>query len=146
MRTTMINFMIVLTMTIFSLGCLHIYPAKIFAGELKPVVTLGSPMVMMNKKSQVVIMGTGFKPGQEVKILLTTEDDMQTSLYGTTRPDDPVADKSGTWMTTWTLGNFVSQKVVGAGAYKLTITDSKYNFITHTPIGFVQAKENKKKK
>jgi len=144
MRTTMSKCIILIAMTTFSIGCFYIYPAKLLADELGPMVILGNPMVKMNKKSEVVIMGTGFKPGQELKILLTTEDDMQTSLYGTIKPDVPVADENGTWVTTWTLGRF--SRVVGSGAYKLTVTDNKYNFITHTPIGFMPAKKKKKKK
>ncbi|MFC1815609.1 hypothetical protein ACFL0M_06600 [Thermodesulfobacteriota bacterium] len=144
MKNVNVRSTIILIMIGFTLVFFNIYPAKIFAEELKPIVTMGTPLVKMNKKTKVVIMGTGFKPGQEVKILLTTKDEMQTSLHGTIKPAGPVADKSGTWVTTWTLGNFA--RVVKAGAYKLNVTDSKYNFITHTPIGFDRPKKKKKKK
>ena len=40
-------------------------PGKCIAAELGPVLSMGTPLVKMSSKAKVVIMGTGFKPGQE---------------------------------------------------------------------------------
>jgi hypothetical protein len=125
---------------------LNLYPSESFANETGPIVTVGTPLVKMaGKKTQAVIMGTGFKPGQEIKILITTKDGMQSNLGAGLKPH-PVPDKSGSWVTTWNCGRFVSRKLVTAGVYNLTVTDNKYNHIAHTPIGFIKAKAKKKKK
>ena len=146
MKKILFRAMIVFSITVFTAVFFNVCPAKIFAEELNPIVTMGTPLVKMaGKKTQAVIMGTGFKPGQEIKILITTKDGMQSNLGSGLKPH-PVPDKNGNWVTTWNCGRFVSRKLVTAGAYNLTVTDKKYNYIAHTPIGFMPAKKKKKKK
>ena len=46
---------------------------------LGPMVVMGTPVVKMSKKSSAVIMGTGFKPKQEVRVLFTTQDGLPSN-------------------------------------------------------------------
>ena len=117
------------------------------AVEPGPTVMAGTPVVKMSKKSVVVIMGTGFKPGQEVRILFTTRDGVRADIGYALKPQ-PVANKVGAWATTWKCGRFVRKKLIKQGAYTLTVTDAEYNPIAHAPVAFVKAKKkgDKKKK
>jgi uncharacterized membrane protein YkvI len=35
------------------------------------MVVMATPMVKMSKKAKITIMGAGFKPGQEIRLLFT---------------------------------------------------------------------------
>ena len=110
-----------------------------------PIVVMGTPVVKMNKKSSAVIMGTGFKPKEEIRILLTTQDGLQSDIGYALKPE-PKPDASGTWGTTWSAGRYVDRKLVKAGAHIITAADADYNPIASTVVTFIPEKEAKKKK
>ena len=118
-----------------------------FAGDLGPVVSMGTPLVKMagSKTPGVVIMGTGFKPGQEINVLFVSPNKLQTDIGYALKPV-PKPDKTGSWATTWNCGRFVSKKLVGpkSGAYKIVVADSEYTPLGHAAVYF-QAPEKKKK-
>ena len=105
------------------------------AGVSAPIVTVATPMVKMNKKAKVVIMGAGFQPGQEIKLLFTTTDGSKGDIGYALKPA-PVANTVGTWMTTWSCGRYVAKKLIKPGAYTITATDTEYNFLSHAPVAF----------
>ncbi len=113
--------------------------------ELGPTVAMGTPMVKMSKKAKAVIMGTGFNPGREVQLLFTTMDGVQSDIGYALKPK-PVANKIGAWVITWSCGRYISKKLIKEGAYIITVTDSEYNFLAHTPVAFYGAKKAEKKK
>jgi hypothetical protein len=115
---------------------------QIFAAEtaFKPVVTLSSHYVQMDKKAKVVIMGTGFQPGQKLVLLVTTTDGIDTDQNALINPY-PKPDATGTWSTTWECGKLIGEELIKAGAYKLTVTDDDYNEIAITPVGFYEKKK-----
>jgi hypothetical protein len=119
------------------------------AGDLNPVVSMGTPLVKMagKKTAGVVIMGTGFKPGQEVRILFNTPDGIQSDIGYALKPK-PKADKTGSWATTWGAGRYVARKLINpkGGGYKILIVDSEYNPIAYTTVFFQAPKKKKKKK
>lgn len=115
------------------------------AGDAGPIVALGTPLVKADKKASVVIMGSGFKPGEEVSILVTDASGLQTDIGYGLKPA-PKADATGTWGTTWKdAGRFISKKIIGAGPCKITVTDAEYNPVAHTVV-FFQKEEKKEKK
>ena len=124
-------------------------PRTSIAADQGPVVTLGTPLVKMagKKTAGVVIMGTGFKPGQEVRILFHSPDGLQSDIGYLLKPE-PKADKTGSWVTTWSSGRYVSRKLIDpkGGAFKIMATDAEYNPITHTAVFFQAPKKKKKKK
>ena len=122
-------------------------PTPALAGDLAPTVMAANPYVKMDNKAKVTIVGTGFKPGQEVSLLFITVDGVQTDIGYALKPA-PKANKIGSWVTTWSCGEFIKKKLVDKGAYAITVTDSDYNVITHTPVAFYaeKKKEAKKKK
>jgi hypothetical protein len=110
-----------------------------------PTVTVATPMVKMSKKAKITIVGTGFTPGQEVSLLFTTMDGVQADIGYALKPK-PVANKMGAWVTTWSCGRYVARKLAKEGAYTITVTDSEYNTLAHTPVAFYKEKKKKKKK
>lgn len=114
---------------------------------LGPMVVMGTPVVKMSKNSSAVIMGTGFKPKQEVRVLFATQDGLQSDIGYALKPE-PKVDASGTWGTTWSAGRYVARKLIKpeGGAYTITAADADYNPIASTVVTFVPEKKKKKKK
>ena len=113
--------------------------------EPGPTVVVATPMVKMSKKAELSIVGTGFKPGQEVSLLITTMDGLQSDIGYALKPT-PVANKIGAWVTTWSCGRYIDRKLVKEGAYTIVVTDSEYNLLAHAPVAFYKAEEKKEKK
>jgi len=89
-------------------------------------------------------VGTGFKPGQEVSLLFTDVNEVQSDIGYALKPQ-PKANKIGAWVTTWSCGRYISKKLIKEGAYSITVADTDYNLIDHAPVAFYKAKEKKKK-
>ena len=119
-------------------------PSVMPAEESKPaptVVILPSAVISLDEDSEVAIMGSGFEPGQEMRILIS-------SLVGKTRPTtlsdireqlDPaviVADEYGVWGTRWTIGRYSKSRTATTETYVLQATDTNYNVLATTPFGF----------
>ena len=119
-------------------------PSETAAGELGPKVMVANPMVKMDKKAEITIVGTGFQPGQEVSLLFTDVDGIQSDIGYALKPQ-PKANKIGAWVTTWSCGRYISKKLIKEGAYAITVADGDYNILAHTPVAFYKAKEKKKK-
>jgi len=110
-----------------------------------PTVMAADPMVKMDKKATMSIVGTGFKPGQELSLLITTSDGVQSDIGHALKPS-PVANEAGAWVTTWSCGAYIGKKLIKEGAYTLMVTDSEYNVLAHAPVAFYKAEEKKEKK
>ena len=115
------------------------------AGDPAATVMVANPYQKLDNKAKVTIVGTGFKPGQQVSLLFTTADGVQADIGYALKPA-PKANKIGSWVTTWSCGRFVKRKLITKGAYTITVTDTDYNVITHAPVAFYAAKKAKKKK
>ena len=115
-------------------------------GALGPTVVVATPNVAMDKKSEVVIMGTGFQPGAEIILLINDSDGVLTDIGSELKPE-PKADASGTWGTTWNAGRYIGKKLIKKGAISIQVTDADYNTITMAPVNFFEKpkKEDKKK-
>ena len=105
------------------------------SGGLSPEVSVGAAQVKMSKKAEVVIMGKGFKPDQEINVVLITSDGVQTDIGYALKPA-PKPDKTGSWATTWSAGRFVDKKLVKKGANKLLIFDGEYNQLAQGAVIF----------
>jgi hypothetical protein len=105
---------------------------------------VATPNVKMDKKATITIMGTGFKPGQAVSLLFIDVNGVQSDIGYALKPQ-PKANKIGAWVTTWSCGRYISKKLIKEGAYAITVADSEYNILAHTPVAFYKAKKKKKK-
>ena len=117
MKTAMVA--ILTTIWVVALaGVSLIGPSQSIAGEgltVKtgpgPVVVVATPRVKMSNKAEVIIMGTGFQPGQEVRLLFTAVDEVQSDIGYALKPE-PVAGKTGEWITTWRCGRLIKKKLI----------------------------------
>jgi len=114
------------------------------AAEARPFIIAATPLVKMSKKSKAVIMGSGFKPGQQPRMLIITPDGLETDITGYMKPA-PKADATGTWASTWPLSRYIKRKLVTPGVCKITATDFDYNPIAHTTVFFQKPAKKKKK-
>lgn len=103
-----------------------------------PVVTVATPVTILSKKLSIGIMGAGYVPGQEIRILFTDEDGMQTDIGETLEPA-PLVNKSGAWNTTWMADDFVKAKIVKAGVFTLTVANEELEPLARTAIAFKEA-------
>ena len=94
--------------------------------------------IKMDKKAKVTIKGKGFKPGEELNILLTDKNGIQSDIGYALKPA-PEADETGAWSTTWSCGRYIAKKLVKEGeSYKITVTDVDYNPLAHTFVSFTK--------
>jgi hypothetical protein len=120
--------------------------AVCLAGDAGPVLSLGTPLVKVEKKVSVVIMGVGFKPGTEYSMLVSDSSGLQTDIGYGLKPELK-ADATGTWATTWDASDFFKEKMIKAGPCKIVVTDAEYVPVAHTVVFFQEAekKDDKKK-
>ena len=103
-----------------------------------PVLTVTQQVIEVGKTVAVDIIGTGFAPDQEVRILYTDADGMQTDIGYALSPQ-PQANKSGAFFTTWNGTEFIKAKLVRPGAFTLTATTSEFKPLAETNVFFKAA-------
>jgi hypothetical protein len=123
--------------TIILIAGLIGFASPSLAAEMGPVLTMATPIVKMNKEAEVVMMGTGFMPNQELNILITAADGTVSNIALDIKPT-PKADASGTFGCKWKPKRFLSKKLITGGAYKIEITDTDYNTIAHGVVFFTK--------
>ncbi|MFC1893462.1 hypothetical protein ACFLYR_05480 [Chloroflexota bacterium] len=135
-------------LTVFLLGLLIVGSTQVFGatspGSASPTLVLSQSVVPLDAKSQIVIMGSGYEPGQEVTLLAhlsggrapwATVSDIGVYLD----PSPVVANEFGVWATAWTISRF--SRLAGTGVYLLEVVDEEYNILASAPFGFVNMKE-----
>jgi len=104
------------------------------------VVIEPSTVLKQHKNTKVTIMGSGFKPGQEVRLLIT-QSDGSISDIGDGLDPEPVANDDGVWATAWTLGSFAHRRIAKPGVYVLKACDADYNVLATVPFGYYNSKK-----
>jgi len=104
-----------------------------------PQLVVVTPEVELSKKATVDLKGVNFMPDQEVALLFIDVDGV-TSDIGFAVDPQPVADKTGTWATTWKCGRFVDKKLIKAGSYTVKAADVDYNVLAEATITFYAKK------
>lgn len=107
------------------------------SGGVAPDASLMISPVKMSNKAEVVITGKGFKPDQEINIVLITSDGVQTDIGYALKPE-PKPDQTGSWATTWDAGRFVAKKLVRKGANKILIFDGDYHQLAQGAVVFTE--------
>ena len=104
-----------------------------------PTVTVATPVLEISKNAQVVIMGSGFEPGQEVNIVFTDVSGVRADIATELDPA-PVANDVGCWATAWTgCGRYCSKKLIKEGVYVITVTDVEYKALATAAVAFYDA-------
>ena len=107
-----------------------------------PTVVVASPMVKLDSKAKISIVGSGFTPGQEISLVFTDVNGIQANIADYLKPE-PTPNKSGAWFTTWSCGRYISRKLIKEGAYIITVTDRMYNPLAQAAVAFYQAEDKK---
>jgi len=110
--------------------------------EASPTVMVANPILELSSGTQVVIMGSGFEPGQELRLLVHTlnRGNKMTDEIGWALTEDPlVADELGAWITVFTPGRLISKKIITEGVYSITATDNEYTPLAYTAVAFYDA-------
>jgi hypothetical protein len=102
------------------------------------VVAISPQLSEIAPKTTLDIMGSGYLPGEEVRILFTDVEGMQTDIGYALEPA-PKAGKSGAWLTTWKCEEFIKAKLVTDGAFELTVTDNEFKPLAKTYVYFKKA-------
>ena len=122
----------ILLISMLVAGCAKPAPAT----TVKPSVVVTPAVAPLDAKTQIVIMGSDYQPGQKIKILI--RDPQVGSLVNIAtlvNPAEPVPNEQGAWATVWTLGRYVSRGVFQEGIYYIRITDDSGNILASAPIG-----------
>jgi len=102
-----------------------------FAGP-KIAVT---PMANLVKTETISIMGSGFAPGKEVRILYTDPNGITADLESYLNPK-PSVRNDGTFYAVWKCGRYVSKKMIRPGVTSIRVVDDDYNLLAHASIAF----------
>ena len=100
-----------------------------------PNVVIANPVCALS--TPLVIMGSGYEPGQEVNLILSLPDGNQMDIgYALDTGASPVANELGAWATAWDNSRWVKKKIVTQGVYTITATDTDYIALATAPFGF----------
>ncbi len=110
-------------------------------GGLAPTVVIQpSHVLRLDKSTKVAIMGSGFKPGEEIHLVINQSDGSISDITSELVPE-PKANEFGVWGTTWAVGDYASSSVAGAGVYILKACDASYQVLTTVPFGYYDTKK-----
>jgi hypothetical protein len=99
-----------------------------------------SPVLKYSSNTQVAIMGSGYAPGQEVRLIITHKEGSRSDISDTLDPA-PVANDDGVWATQWTVGRYSKSKIAKADVYLMMATDSDGKVLATTAFGYYNTKD-----
>lgn len=129
-------------MVFLSLVGLVVMDAQVCTAQQKPSLTVVNPKVKMEKKTNIAIKGSGFAPGQEIRLVFWDANGVMTIINDLVKPELKV-DQSGGFETSWDCGREIGKKLIKEGALVLTVTDSDYKTLAETQITFFKEKKKK---
>ncbi len=109
------------------------------AAALRPTISVSSPIVVLDKNAKLIIMGSGYRPGQEVVVLFHDAFGVLTNV-----PENAVANDRGSWAMVWDMNDYVSKNIITGGVYAIMAADAKYNVFASTAVGFIDASKDPK--
>ena len=133
MKKTFIG-LLTLILIIGLFGCANMTGGK-RATASGATLAMGTPRVPLDGKAEAVIMGKGFQPGQEVFLVITDANGVQSDIEYALKPV-PKADAAGAWSTTWSCGRYVKKKLVKEGTFVITAVNTKYEPLASTEVTF----------
>ncbi len=104
-----------------------------------PSATVWPTVGELGSSSNYVMLGTGFEPGQEVRVLLQTtigrgSDEPVISDISEVLDPAPVADGTGNFAARFLMDRF--ERVTLEGTYGIAVTDNDYNILATAPVVF----------
>lgn len=99
-----------------------------------------SHVLKIESMTKVAIMGSGFEPGQEIRLLITHPDGSTSNIINQLKPE-PVANKFGAWATAFTLWRYSRGALAKPGVFILQACDASYNVLATIPFGYYSSKK-----
>ena len=131
-------------------------PAEEEAAVVKaaPCVTITPNVAKLDSKLQMVISGSGFEPGQEIRLVITVQGQSPNLLRAAIEGGDPgmlnvnpVPDDAGDWITVWTLKSYIKMlgtlENKGEGIYTLEVNDADLNVLASVPFALADTTKPK---
>ncbi|MFC2060499.1 hypothetical protein ACFLTZ_05360 [Chloroflexota bacterium] len=109
-----------------------------------PQVTIVNPVEDgSNKKAWVGIIGSGFTPGQELRLLIVdSKVGAETNIMPRVVPEPIEVNDQGSFEALWTgAGRYFTRGLMDAGVYQFMVTDADYNILATAPLLVYQSKE-----
>ena len=95
-------------------------------------VVVWPAVAMLDSDTPLVIMGSGFEPGQELYVTMQHANGSTSNIVDGLDPM-PVADEGGNFGTLFVFGRL--ERISAEGVFSLTVTDVNYNTLAIVPIG-----------
>jgi hypothetical protein len=108
-----------------------------------PEITILPDKVPYERRVQVFITGSGFKPKQELGLRIMMGGVLSDVSY-LVKPQ-PVTNANGSFATVWSLDREIRGKLLEMGALDMTVVDEDGNELTKGKLNFVAAKKKSKK-
>ena len=100
-------------------------------------VVVWPAVVTLHSDTPVVIMGSGFEPGQELYVTMQHADGSTSNIVDGLDPM-PVADEGGNFGTLFLFDRL--ERISGEGVFAITVYDTSYNTLAIVPIGIADPK------
>jgi hypothetical protein len=95
----------------------------------------------LEKKSTLLIVGSGFEPNQEIFIAVRSADGILTEISGRVEPPVFSANEDGAFATTWDLGRWAKKKIGAEGIYSLQVVNGVYELTASSPLALCEPKK-----
>jgi len=95
----------------------------------------------LEKKSTLLIVGSGFEPNQEIFIAVRSADGILTEISGRVEPPVFSANEDGAFATTWDLGRWAKKKIGTEGIYSLQVVNGVYELTASSPLALCEPKK-----
>ena len=109
-----------------------------------PQLTVVNPVADgSNKKAWVGVIGSGFEPGQELRLLIIdSKVGVETNIMSRVDPKELNANDQGAFEALWKgAGRYFTKGLMDAGVYQFMVTDADYNILATAPLLVYQSKE-----
>lgn len=126
---------------VFGSGVATVDAQPASAGLAPARVTTIPLVVPLEKKSTVLIAGSGFEPNQEIFIAVRSADGILTEISGRVKPPVFSANEDGAFATTWDLGRWAKRKIGAEGIYTLQVVNGVYELTASTPFALCEPKK-----
>ena len=100
--------------------------------QTNATVVVWPAVVILDEETPVVIMGSGFEPGQELFISLQHIDGTKSNIVDGCDPM-PFADEGGNFATLFLFDRL--ERISAEGVFAITVYDTSYNTLAIVPIG-----------
>ena len=106
--------------------------------KAQPTLTVYPPLIKVHKNTSFVIMGSGFQPGEQIRLTMPDANGLTSELWEYLAPkpepgDGVTVDSFGNFACLYVFGR--SERVQQEGIYTITANDNNYSPLAVAPIG-----------